>query len=71
MASRAQRNQKTAELDTGQHLDTKSRSIQEMGGSGSCLGINLTETGATILSVDVQDQQRLLIFEKGIWIPRK
>jgi hypothetical protein len=71
MASRAQRNQKTRELDTGQHLDTKSRSIQEMGGNGSCLGINLSETGVTILSVDKQDQQQLLIFEKGIWIPRK
>ena len=71
MASRAQRNQKTPELDTGQHLDTKCRSVQEMGGNGSCLGINLTETGATILSVNKRDQQKLLIFEKGIWIPRK
>lgn len=56
---------------TGDLKDVKSRSIQRMGGSSNCLGVNLSDVGATIIGVQYQDSVDLVIYENGIWIPKK
>lgn len=56
--------------ETGRFMDVKTRSVQQMNGSENCLGTNLSELGATVLGVSVQDELDLVIYEDGIWIPR-
>lgn len=56
--------------ETGQFIDLKTRSVQQMNGSSNCLGTNLSELGAAILGVGKQDDLNLVIYEKGIWIPK-
>jgi len=41
-----------------------------MNGSTNCIGTNLSETGASILGIEKQDDVDLVIYERGIWIPR-
>lgn len=55
---------------TGDFKDVKTRSVQRMGGSSNCLGVNLTDVGTTILGIDVTDDVDLVIYEQGIWIPK-
>lgn len=54
---------------TGPFIDSKSRSVQALNASGSSVGVNLSELGATILDVEPQDSLDLFIFQHGIWIP--
>jgi len=56
--------------ETGRFIDVKTRSAQQMNGSTNCIGTNLSETGASILGIEKQDDVDLVIYERGIWIPR-
>lgn len=56
--------------DTGNFIDLKTRSVQQMNGSPNCLGTNLSELGTAILGVGKQDSLDLVIYERGIWIPK-
>jgi hypothetical protein len=71
MATADQSRPKTSDLDQDNHLRTESRSVQRMSGTSNSLGLNLTDPGVTILGVEKGDQQRLEIFEDGIWIPKE
>ena len=71
MATADQSRPKTRDLDSDNHLRTESRSVQRMSGTSNSLGLNLTDPGVTILGVEKGDQQRLEIFEDGIWIPKE
>lgn len=55
---------------TGNLLDVKTRSVQQMNGSKNCLGTNLSEMGTSVLGVEKQDSLQLVVYENGIWIPR-
>jgi hypothetical protein len=52
-------------------MDHKTRSVQQMNGSPNCLGVNLSELGAAVLGVTKQDDLSIVIFERGIWIPKE
>lgn len=56
---------------TGAFMDHKTRSVQQMNGSPNCLGVNLSELGAAVLGVTKQDDLSIVIFERGIWIPKE
>jgi len=56
--------------ETGDLLDIKTRSVQEMGSSQNCLGANFSEMGAKVLGVEKADDVRLAIYSNGIWIPK-
>lgn len=71
MASADQQRKKTRDLDRANHLRTKHRSVQRMSGTSNSLGLNLTDSGVTILGVEKGDQQRLEIYDDGIWIPKE
>jgi hypothetical protein len=58
------------EPETGDLHGVETRSVQRMGGGTSALGVNLSKTGATVLGVEPQDDLELVVFEKGIWIPK-
>lgn len=60
----------TDEPRTGAFIDHKTRSVQQMNGSENCLGVNLSEVGAAVLGVQKQDDVGIVIFEKGLWIPK-
>lgn len=57
--------------ETGSFRDMKTRSVTRMNGSDNCLGVNLSEAGSVILGVTPEDDLNLVIFENGIWIPKK
>jgi len=55
---------------TGAFHDVKTRSVQQMNGSENCLGVNLSELGATILNVEKRDNLQLVIYNNGIWVQK-
>lgn len=57
--------------ETGSFIDLKTRSAQQMNGSPNCIGTNLSDLGSTILNLSKQDDVTLVIYEKGIWIPKQ
>lgn len=56
--------------DAGDLLDIKTRSVQKMNGSENCLGVNLSELGASVLGARKSDDLQLAIYNNGIWIPK-
>lgn len=55
---------------TGRLIDHKTRTASKMGGSGNCVGVNLSETGVALLGIGTRDEVSLVIYENGIWIPK-
>lgn len=70
MAAGERRHDHSLSPETGDLIDTRTRSVQQMNGSTNCLGTNLSELGASVLRVDKQDDLELVIYENGIWIQR-
>jgi len=59
------------EIDTGAHLKTAFRSVQKSSGeSENSYTLNLTEIGSAVLGVSHREQQALVVFQNGIWVPR-
>lgn len=54
----------------GDLKDVQVRSVQMMGGSENCLGVNLSNTGSVILGITADDDVTLRIYENGIWVSR-
>lgn len=65
-----QENRSPAALSTGELKALKSRSVQRMGNSENCLGVNLTEFGTLMLGITAEDDVSLRIYENGIWVSR-
>jgi len=57
--------------DTGSVVKETTRSIQKLGKTENCLGVNIPAIAATIHRHEVGDESNIVVYENGIWIPRE
>lgn len=70
MSAEPRQQDRSKSVATGALKDVQMRSVQAMGGSDNCCGVNLSRVGSVILGVAPGDDVSLVIYENGVWIPK-